>query len=56
LTIAHAENAAAEQASGPKSCEDAERAEQGATNAIRLFSKSFAWSEYAYSLEERGDA
>ncbi|PHR19445.1 MAG: hypothetical protein COA41_07125 [Sphingopyxis sp.] len=54
--LALTENTAAEIASGSKRREHAERAEQYATHAAAILSNSFAWSEQAYALEERGDS
>lgn len=54
--LALTENEAAEATSGTERRAHAERAEQYAMHAVGLFSDSFAWSEYGYALEERGDS
>lgn len=54
--LALTENEAAEAAGGAERRAHAERAEQYAMHAVGLFSDSFAWSEYGYALEERGDS
>jgi tetratricopeptide (TPR) repeat protein len=50
------ENEAASETEGTERSGHAERAELFATHAAGIFSATFAWSEYAYALEERGDA
>ncbi|WP_158235444.1 DUF4062 domain-containing protein [Caulobacter sp. FWC2] len=54
--LALTENEAAEASSGAERRAHAERAEQYAIHAAGLFADSFAWSEYGFALEERGDA
>lgn len=54
--LALTENEAAEATQGDVRRAHAGRAEQYATQAALIFSRTFAWSEYAFALEERGDA
>jgi tetratricopeptide (TPR) repeat protein len=54
--LAVTENSAAEDSEGSERVRLATLAEQYATHAIALLANSFAWSEHATALEERGDA
>ncbi|QOW24821.1 DUF4062 domain-containing protein [Lysobacter sp. H23M47] len=54
--LALTENEIAKAASGSVRREHAERAELYASHAAGIYSDSFGWSEYAYAVEERGDA
>jgi len=50
------ENEAAEASEGEARRDHAGRAEHFASHAAAIFAETFAWSEHAYALEERGDA
>lgn len=54
--LALVENEAAEASEGAARRDHAAKAEHFASHAAAIFAETFAWSEHAYALEERGDA